>query len=308
MKQKWKKLGKIFVPNNNQSFMASYAAVPVIDWLNADECKIYFSCRDKENRSLTVWVTIDMKNPLTIKSISKKPILTLGKAGFFDENGIMGCHILNVNNKKYLYYIGWNKAVNVPFRNAIGLAISDDGINYRKFSSGPILDRSVYDPCFIASCCVLRDNSKFKMWYLSCVDWKSILNSITHYYHIKYAESIDGINWKREGIVAIDFRYKNEYAISVPRVIKENGMFKMWYSFRGGPKGSTYRIGYAESSDGKKWKRRDEEVGLDVSESGWDSDMICYPYVFDHKGDRYMLYNGNDYGKTGFGLAVLEGK
>jgi len=34
--------------------------------------------------------------------------------------------------------------------------------------------------------------------------------------------------------------------------------------------------------------------------------MICYPYVFKHKGRFYMLYCGNGYGKTGFGLAVLE--
>jgi hypothetical protein len=34
--------------------------------------------------------------------------------------------------------------------------------------------------------------------------------------------------------------------------------------------------------------------------------MICYPFVFDHAGSRFMLYNGNGYGKTGFGIAVWE--
>ena len=81
----------------------------------------------------------------------------------------------------------------------------------------------------------------------------------------------------------------------------------MWYSYRGQPSITTYRIGYAESPDGVHWSRMDEKMhSLDVSEGGWDSEMICYPYVFDHKGKRYMLYNGNGYGKTGFGLAVLE--
>ena len=117
-----------------------------------------------------------------------------------------------------------------------------------------------------------------------------------------FAESNDGINWSRDGLVAIDYANDKEYAISRPSVIYENGIWKMWYSYRG----DRYSIGYAESYDGKKWERLDHQVGIAVSSSGWDSEMVEYPFVFDHKGQRYMLYNGNGYGKTGFGLAVLE--
>jgi hypothetical protein len=118
---------------------------------------------------------------------------------------------------------------------------------------------------------------------------------------IKYAESMDGMIWQRTGTIAIDFKSAEEYAISKPCVLKENGRYKMWYSYRG----TAYRIGYAESEDGIHWTRMDDQVGIDVSESGWDSDMIEYPHVFDHQGRRYMLYNGNEYGRTGFGLAIL---
>lgn len=128
---------------------------------------------------------------------------------------------------------------------------------------------------------------------------------VKHYYHIKYDESADGIQWYRKPQVAIDFQYENEYAISRPCVLKEEGTYKMWYSYRAGPLGSTYRIGYAESLDGHAWVRKDEQVLLEPSERGWDSTMIEYPYVFDHNGRHYMLYNGNDFGKTGIGLAVL---
>ncbi|MNL67240.1 hypothetical protein D3C87_1918050 [compost metagenome] len=76
----------------------------------------------------------------------------------------------------------------------------------------------------------------------------------------------------------------------------------MWYSVRGGK----YRIGYAESDDGCEWIRRDELAGITVSDSGWDSDSVEYAHVFDYGGARYMLYNGNDFGATGFGLAILE--
>lgn len=122
-----------------------------------------------------------------------------------------------------------------------------------------------------------------------------------HYYHIKYAESLNGIDWERKGIVCIDFKSNDEYAIARPCVLKEEGIYKMWYSYRG----ESYRIGYAESKDGIQWERKDKEAGIDVSATGWDSEMICCPHVFEHNGEKYMLYNGNGYGKTGIGLAVL---
>ena len=139
------------------------------------------------------------------------------------------------------------------------------------------------------------------MWYLSCREWKLEAGKPKHWYHIRYAESADGIKWKRTGIVCIDFVTRSEHAISRPCVIKENNWYKMWYSYRG----KNYRIGYAESSDGLHWTRKDREAGIRVSRSGWDSKMIEYPFVFDHQGSRYLLYNGNDYGKTGIGLALL---
>ena len=80
----------------------------------------------------------------------------------------------------------------------------------------------------------------------------------------------------------------------------------MWYSYRGQWDIKTYQIGYAKSKDGIIWVRKEDQMKhFDVSTEGWDSDMICYPFVFDHKGKRYMLYNGNDYGRTGFGIAEL---
>ena len=204
-----------------------------------------------------------------------------------------------------MYYIGWNISVTVPFRNAIGLAISqDEGSTFVKYSNGPILDRDPCDPYFLGSACVLVENGRWRMWYLSCIGWELNNGKPKHFYNIKHAESEDGIFWKRTGIVCIDFESKDEHAISRPCVLKEDGVYKMWYSYRG----KSYRIGYAESKDGLSWVRKDGEAGIDVSDSGWDSEMIEYPFVFDHKGDRYLLYDGNGYGETGFGLAVLVKK
>jgi hypothetical protein len=306
--QKWKKLGRIFNPEDHPGNTgAGYAAVPVVAGIEENELIIYFTYRDQHNRSLPSWVKMSILPDIKITGIGQEPLLSPGYPGFFDEDGVMPTSTIIIDNKQYLYYIGWNKAVSVPFRNAIGVAVSDKGKHkFTRMFDGPILDRSIYDPCFVASNCVIRDDGQYKMYYLSCNKWTRKDNKLVHSYDIKYAESSDGINWQRNGKTAISFAYENEYAISVPRVIKEKGIYKAWYSYRGGPKGDTYRIGYAESEDGLKFIRKDHLVDLDISQDGWDSEMICYPEIFDMQGKRYMLYNGNGYGKSGFGLAVLE--
>jgi len=304
---KWRKLGRVFEPKASIPLLHSHASIPIPVQVDDDYYKILFSYRNKDQKSLIGWVLVDIKNPLQILDLSQSPLLDLGEPGFFDEDGTMASFLLNQGNRQLLYYIGWNLSLSVPFRNSLGLAVSvNRELKFKKYSTGPILDRSIYDPCFVASNCVLFDHNIFKMWYLSCIKWERQDDKFKHSYHIKYAESRDGIEWERRGVVAIDFVYENEYAISRPIVLKENNIYKMWYSYRGGPRSELYRIGYAESEDGIKWIRMDDKAGIDVSPSGWDDEMICYPYVFHHKGIRYMLYNGNGYGKTGFGICIQE--
>jgi len=299
---KWKKLGKVYEPNGSSDWCHTHAMVPIAEHLYDDIYKIYFSPRDVDNRCHVAWLIIDLNNPQQILEQAKKPILSPGKLGTFDDSGAMANSIINIGDKKYLYYQGVNLGVTVPFKNSIGLAISSDGgETFQKFSEGPLLDRTYAEPHFCATPMILKEDGVYKMWYLSCIRWEPSDNKPKHYYHIKYAESNDGIDWDRKGIVAIDFKNDDEYAIAVPRVIKEDGVYKMWYSYRG----NRYRIGYAESENGINWIRKDHLAGITVSDSGWDNDMIEYPFIFDHKGLRYMLYNGNGYGKTGFGLAVL---
>lgn len=298
----WKKLGLVFSPSGERYWMQSHAAVPIAEHIGDNFFKIYFSSRDKSNRSFTGYVVIDINHPEQIVDIPVDPILRPGELGEFDDSGAMATWLTLHGENKYLYYVGWNLGVTVPFRNSIGLAVGTKEHNFFRYSSGPIVDRSETEPHFCASCCVLPGEEVWRMWYLSCTGWRRRDGNPEHCYHIKYAESQDGINWNREGLVAIDFSNDQEYAISRPSVIHDSDSWKMWYSFRG----QSYRIGYAESEDGRQWRRLDDTAGIDVSATGWDSEMIEYPFVFDHAGQRYMLYNGNGYGKTGFGIAILE--
>lgn len=302
MIQRWRKLGVIYCPSGEIDWMRSHAAVPIAEHIDGNFFRIYFSSRNSENESSTGHLVIDITRPQQVLDLSATPVLSPGDLGEFDDSGAMATWLAQHGGRRYLYYIGWNLGVTVPFRNSVGLAVSQEGREFKRYARGPILDRTMTEPHFVASCCVVPGEDKWRLWYLSCTEWKIRCGHPEHRYHIKYAESHDGISWQRPGVVAIDFSDAAEYAISRPSVTRDRDCWRMWYSHRG----STYRIGYAESHDGLRWKRLDARCGIDVSYSGWDSEMIEYPFVFDHAETRYMLYNGNGYGKTGFGLAVLE--
>jgi hypothetical protein len=303
-KQAWKKIGLIFSVDGLLPWAQTHAAVPFVTDIEDGKLTVMFTTRDHLNRSHVGRACFSRNFDLI--SVDREPILSPGPLGRFDEDGTTASYEVKVGTLRYLYYAGWNRAVTTPFRNALGLAISHDGgVSYQRLSEGPILDRSLVDPCFVAGACVLRQGATFLMWYISCVDWKLVDGKPRHSYHLKVASSKDGINWHRSGKIALDFKSDFEYALSQPWVVFENGTYRMWFSYRGQEGIDTYRIGYAESIDGETWQRDDSAIELAVSNSGWDSQMICYPFVFKLDGRYLMLYNGNEYGKTGFGLAEL---
>jgi hypothetical protein len=300
---KWKKLGLIFCANKNSEWMQTHASLPFADHLKNNDYRIFFSSRNSDNHAQVGYLDIDITQPNKILNLSENPVLSIGDLGSFDEHGVMGSSLVNFKGKKYLYYIGWNVEKSIPFRWSIGLAISKDGGNtFEKFSKGPILDRNHNDPYMVSSPTVIYDNNLWRMYYISPTKCIYENDTFKAPYNIRYAESEDGINWKRNGIVAIDFKYQNEFAIGRASIIKENNLFRMWYSYSI----DKYRIGYAESKDGIRWERKDEGVGITVSESGWDSESIEHCYVFNHLNSKYMLYSGNDFGKSGFGIASLD--
>lgn len=299
---RWEKLGRLFAPSGEAEWMRTHAAVPIARHLEGDIFRIWFSSRDENNRSHTGSLHMELLPEPRVLAVSTDPVLSPGELGAFDDSGAMATWVADDGTRQLMYYIGWNLGVTVPFRNAIGLAVQSEEAGFRRFAKGPVLDRSMDEPHFCASCCVIPGPDLWRMWYLSCTGWFADRGAPRHRYHIKYAESDDGVRWRRDGRVAIDYRNDAETAISRPSVIRDGDLWRMWYSFRG----TAYRIGYAESEDGIRWARLDERVGIDVSDEGWDSEMIEYPFVFDHRGTRYMLYNGNDYGYTGLGIAVLH--
>ena len=308
---KWVKKGRIFSTEHGQAWMRTHAQLPTVDKVDDEKLRIYFSTRNNVNVSFTTYLDVMADDPSRVIYVHDKPILDLGALGCFDDSGIMPSCIVRHNDQKYLYYVGWNRGVSVRYRVSGGLAVCGSrSSEFRKISNGPVLDRNLVDPYAIGNVAVMIENDIWKMWYMSYCKWTTIGGVTEPFYVIKYAESPDGIAWNRQGIICVDFKNEWEAGIARPTVIKEDGLYRMWYSTRGSVdyrKDSTqsYRIGYAESSNGINWIRKDEEAGIGVSEEGWDSEMIAYPCVYKHKGRTYMFYNGNGFGQSGFGYAVL---
>jgi predicted GH43/DUF377 family glycosyl hydrolase len=304
---KWKKLGLLFCPDQNFDWMVTHAANPVAFPLENQPgiIRVYFSCRDANQKSSIAFVDVDFNNNYAISAIGQEPLLQKGSPGYFDDDGVSMSWILPVGNRFYLYYLGWNLRTSVPWLNTIGLAIGDTPSGpFQKASRAPIMDRHDLDPFTVSYPCVLRENGKFRMWYGSNLTWGTQQHEMAHV--IKYAESLDGIHWERSGQVHIGLEHPGEYAISKPCVVQWDGGYRMFYSYRASEYSDKYRIGTAFSEDGLSWKRQDEQIGITISDSGWDSESVEYPNVFRYGDQIFLLYNGNQYGKTGFGLAVLE--
>jgi len=305
----WEKKGKIIsLDDFNIDWMESHTQVPVALLLGNGDIRLYFNSRC-QGRSLPTFVELE-RETYKITYVNERPLLDIGRPGTFDDSGVMVSSVIEIDGKIYMYYIGWNQQVTVCYQNAIGLAVSaDGGKTFSKYSEGPILGRNVFEPIFTSSPWVIKSSDGWTMYYLSCIEWISGKTKMEPVYNIKYAVSDDGIGWRVPAnnvcINGVD------EAIANPCVILDKEKYKMWYSTRKTLDyrtnvNNTYRIGYAESEDGIAWERKDKEVGITLSEKGWDSEMIAYANVINLGEEKVMFYNGNGFGRSGIGYAVLK--
>lgn len=315
---KWKKLGKIFdptkykLPNNCFEFAQSPQTLVFDDFI-----RIYFSTREKDRSGKYIshvsFVDFD-KSFKNIRNISKETVIPLGNLGCFDEHGIFPINVVKAKGKLLAYTTGWNRKVSVSADASIGLAISDDdGLHFKKLGDGPVLTASLTEPFLVCDAFVAIFEDSFHMWYIYGTKWitDSKDYSPQRVYKIAYASSNDGVSWKRDSRQIIADKLNEDECQALPTVIYFNNKYHMFFCYREATgfreiKGRGYRIGYASSTDMKTWTRDDENVGIHVSRDGWDSEMLCYPHVFHCHGKIYMLYNGNEFGRLGFGLAILE--
>jgi hypothetical protein len=301
---RWRSLGRVFEPSGEREWMVSHASVPFGEPLANGYVRVWFSPRDRKNRSSIASLIIDPARPSRILDLATSPTLNLGEAGTFDDSGTMMSWLLNNGDHRYLYYIGWNQRVSVPFHVSIGLATGcqDKPLNFVK-QPGPILDRSTTDALFCSNPCVIYHAGRYHMWYLSGRGWAHSASGMSASYFVAYAHSSNGVEWSRTGHAALALE-GDEFAIARPSVMRDGDVWRMWFSQRG--RDYPYRLGSASSHDGCTWERDDASVLLQPGIHDWASEMVAYPHVFNVDGKVYMLYCGNGFGRAGFGLAVFE--
>jgi hypothetical protein len=299
----WTSHGRILAPDPKSPWLSSCAgsAGTLREW-DGDEGYVYVSGRDEKNRSLIGRIVVNVRDAPTVVHVDREPVFRFGSLGSFDENGVSYPSLVQCKDELRLYYTGWMPSVLTPFQNHIGLATEREGGSFTRVSRAPILPRTDVDHLWLGSMYVAVDAAGFHMWYTACLEWTPTDGEPLHKYLIKYAHSDDGVDWRRDDVIAIDFASEDEFAIARPSVIHADGRHHMWFCSRG----DEYRLGYATSVDGTEWERRDDALGFTASGDAWDARAQCYPCVFRANSRLFMLYNGNGYGRDGLGIAELS--
>lgn len=297
---KVKKLGNIYTPPKDGSWKDSNAICPTPYLISSDRLRIFVNMCTKENVGSIGYIDVSPDDPSHVIKTCSEPLLKPGPPGSFDDNGLGPISILKVKNKIFLYYIGFQKGVQVPYFMFCGLAISDDnGESFYRYSNTPVLDRYKTETHARCGCHVIYENGIFKMWYIGSIEggWVTRNNKLVPLYTMRYIESEDGMNWYGEGKVCMNFISKDEHGFGRPHVWKEKNKYKMLYSIRTFSKG--YKLGYAVSDDGINWDRRDEMLTIEGQND------LCYSHLFKYNNKTFMFCNKNDMGKTGVEYAIL---
>lgn len=316
---RWKKLGKVFTPQEqtDRPWLKEFAQAPAT-LVRDDVVRVYFSCRPPSDAngqyvSYSAWVDLDRADLFKIRAVAEQPILSLGDFGTFDEFGTYPVSVTEEDGLVRAYYAGWTRCESVPFNVAIGVAASrDGGATFEKLGPGPVLSYTPDEPYVLSGPKVRRFAGGWQLFYIAGRKWKVVDGRAEPVYKIRMATSTDGLSWTKLNKDLIPSRIEEDEAQASPDVFFANGKYHMFFCYRYSShyrgKENGYRIGYASSVDMIEWDRDDSKVGIDVSDSGWDSEMISYPHVFELDGKTYMAYLGDQVGRFGFGLAELEGR
>ena len=306
------KCGLIYKPDSSKDWMHEYAA-PMAPIALEDRIRIFITPRSRQSstgvyNAYITFIDCDKHDPSRVLYVHDKPLIEYGQPGTFDEHGTTAIEILQHEGKYYLYYLGWQRTETTPYVVRMGIAVSDDGMNFEKMSEGPYVGVSPYVPYGIGDIHIIKEDGKFHMWYTHYLPWLKTAKGYRPTYDLRYAWSDNGLDWKF-GPVCINCRLTKE-AIASPTVLKKNGQYHMWYCYRpeidemgnSGP----YRIGYAVADNYTDWTRDDASVSMELSPEGWDSEMMCYPKVLECSGKVYLFYGGNFYGRDGLGYAEVD--
>lgn len=214
------------------------------------------------------------------------------------ESAVNRASLVHKGNKWHLWYTGRDGRV-----SKIGYATSDDGIHFIRQSKFPVLypeteqeGESVMNPHVIW-------NSKkdcYQMWYAAGETYEPDI--------ICYAESKDGVLWKKHFHPVLAKYPQHEwekYKVGGCQVIQlQDGTFKIYYI--GYQNLDVARICMANSTDGIKWERNDENLLISPSKNAWDADAVYKPTIVEKDNVLFMWYNGRNAHEEYIGLAIKK--
>jgi hypothetical protein len=299
----WIKKGLVFdtARQGVGGWMRHSALTPTPYWIDDEIIRVYAGFRDADGVSRIGYVDVRADDPATIVRVSAAPVLDVGRAGCFDDNGMILGDLVDAPGGLHLFYVGFQRVARAKFLAFTGLAVSRDGGNsFQRTQETPILDRAPGRSTIGAVHSVMYEHGRWRLWYAVGDDWESIGGQPFPRYHIRYAQTDDLAAMPREDRVCLQPQ-GSEYRIGRPRVYRLGGRYVMYFT-RDNRTGE-YFPGVAVSDDGITWERRDDMLGIALSASGWDSRTLCYPALIRRRDTLLMFYNGNDMGVDGFGVA-----
>ena len=312
----WEKLGQVFDPTQlgDGFWMQEYAQAPSVIKFDT-HLRVYFSSRAKaDNSGMYVsrmgFLDLSYDDLLTPTNLAPAPILPLGKRGTFDEFGTYPVSVTRVDDNIFAFYAGWTRCESVPFNAAIGVAKGNaDGSEFNKLGEGPVIPYSPDEPFVMGSPKIRYFDGKWYLWYSAGKKWIKSEGKPEPVYKIRMAVSTDGVNWEKVGQDLLENVLEEDECQASPDVTYYNGKYHMFFSYRHNlsfrEPNRGYRVGYAYSDDLINWTRDDKQANFFTSEKGWDSESVSYCHLFTVNDDIYMLYQGNEIGRNGFGLAKL---
>ena len=305
----WEKIGFIYKPKNESDLWLSHSMAPAPIIINNSTIRIFMGGWDSNQVSRIYFIDVDSDNPRNVKKIAQLPILEVGEDGCFDDNGVFPAHVYRHGEYIYLYYTGFQKLKKIAFSNFGGLAISrDNGDTFERVSKAPVMDRQDEGLYTRAGTSILVKNRVFHTCYSVGNSWMFVKGKERPVYSVNYIVSKDGKSFGNLGKEIISIDPNVEHGLGRPQICEFKDFILVFYTRRF--INHKYGMGVALSSDFKNWERIDH--WLDPISHGphgdFDSDMVYFPAFIDTGKNQFLFYNGNGYGKDGFGFAQLKRK
>lgn len=261
-------------------------------------CRILFNSRDSQNRS-EVWEGDFQLESKLVGSRYLKKIISTSDFPLYAKDGIsLGGKYTDGKSQKILF-MGWQVPESGHWMGELGAFELSTSKNF-KIDSKALIEIGEEEPISISYGDSIQIDQEIHLWYGSTKVWDFGNGEMLHSIKVR---TKSGDLWSTPKI-AVNPIIGFAQAFSKPSILRINEKLFLAFSYRGNR--TKYRIGFAEIDEKSGIAKSVRWGDFLPSQDPWENEMVEYPFLFSWKENVCMLYNGNGFGKTGFGLAVLD--